>query len=60
MDLQESAMDNMNRLATYIQECPKCGGEDIEYQGHQYDSESLCGTDFMKCATCKTEFKSYT
>jgi len=30
MRLQGTAMDNLNRMATDVFECPMCSGEDIE------------------------------
>ena len=42
MNLQESAMDAMNRMATDIEECPMCSGEEIETVYKDKGDKNIC------------------
>lgn len=52
MNIHESAMDNMNRLATDIIECPSCGSEEMEFTSLNMDEEILEMTEVWKCSEC--------
>lgn len=57
MDIQGSALDSMNSLATDIHECPKCQGEDLKYKGHRFDTETQGGVDYTECSECGHSFE---
>ena len=42
MNAEETAMDNMNRLAADVDECSMCSSEDIETTCKQDHDKSIC------------------
>lgn len=60
MILEETPMDNLNRMAADILECEKCDSENLEitYTEHDEDSDSVTFT--WMCKSCGHVFNEYT
>ena len=60
MNLQENAMDNLNRIATDILECEKCDSESLEMLDVEHDEGADSVTFTWKCKNCGHVFNEYT
>ena len=56
MRLEETAMDNLKRMATDILCCPVCMSEDLEEVGLEYDEVEDFITWHMRCRDCEKLF----
>ncbi len=59
MNLQDTAMDNMNRIATDILECESCSSEDVTVTGSHYDDQIGSTATFFLCTHCGHTFTDY-
>ncbi len=50
------AMDNMNRLATNMIQCPECDSESITELHYDFDMEICGGTHHLTCGDCNHYF----
>ena len=55
MNIHESAMDNMNWMATDIIECPSCSSDRMEFKNLSMDELILGITEVWKCSECGTK-----
>ena len=51
-------LENMNRMATDILECPKCDCECLELTDADYDPVADVGTESWLCLKCGHSFEN--
>ncbi len=54
--IEESAIDDMNRIATDVLCCPECMSDDVYEKGCEYDEDMEVTLLHMKCKDCDYVF----